>query len=176
MLTRRDSLRAGLAGLGLAITPAQLWASVHASPRAADPVLDRVCDLVIPQTSTPGALAVGVPAFVLLALDHSDGITPDASTWGRVSTSLAARGFGRGGDDAHILAAFDAAAFAPAPDLAGQAWHKIKSLIVTGYYTSEAGGSQELHYDLVPGRFDADLPVAQATPELSNDWIAVNFR
>jgi hypothetical protein len=44
-----------------------------------------------------------------------------------------------------------------------QPWHTIKNLILIGYYTSEVGGSQELQYELVPTRFDPDLPMTSAT-------------
>ena len=39
---------------------------------------------------------------------------------------------------------------------------------MVGYYTSEAGASKELIYDLVPGRFDPDIPVTAATRAMEN--------
>jgi hypothetical protein len=44
-----------------------------------------------------------------------------------------------------------------------------------GYYTSEIGASQELQYQLVPGRFDPDLPVKPGDRAWSSDWIGQGF-
>lgn len=38
------------------------------------------------------------------------------------------------------------------------AYTRLRGLVVFTYYTSEIGGSQELRYELVPGRLDADIP------------------
>jgi gluconate 2-dehydrogenase gamma chain len=37
-------------------------------------------------------------------------------------------------------------------------YRRLRGLVLFGYYTSEIGGSQELRYELVPGRYDADIP------------------
>ena len=37
----------------------------------------------------------------------------------------------------------------------------MKELTVVGYYTSEAGATQELRHEAVPGRFDGCIPFAQ---------------
>lgn len=81
-----------------------------------------------------------------------------------------------------ILKAFDAEMMAPAPSPPAAAkpgspppptptppanlkavelkpaYTRLRGLVVFTYYTSEIGGSQELRYELVPGRFDADIP------------------
>jgi hypothetical protein len=62
----------------------------------------------------------------------------------------------------------------PLPVPTAQPWHTIKNLILIGYYTSEVGGSQELQYELVPTRFDPDLPMTSAT-RLFDDWTAIDF-
>jgi hypothetical protein len=71
------------------------------------------------------------------------------------------------------LAALDAAAYRNDP--AAAPWRAIKGLILTGYYTSEIGGSKELNYELVPGRFDPKVPVTPETRAYSSDWTAVDF-
>ena len=177
-LSRRDSLLFSLAGLGITLVPASIWAKVAESPAIHNPLLDTVCDLVIPATDTPGATAVRVPDYVRLCLAHADGITMAGNEWEQVAAALSQLNFLQGSAEQRVecLTQFDASAFENADLSVNKAWRSIKSLIVTGYYTSEIGGSKELRYDLVPGRFDADLHVDPATPELSNDWIAVNFR
>ena len=61
----------------------------------------------------------------------------------------------------------------PQGDLA--LWKAIKALIVTGYYTSQAGSSEELRYVLIPGKFDADVPADASTRAFSSDWTGVKF-
>lgn len=55
-------------------------------------------------------------------------------------------------------------------------WGPFKTLILAGYYTSEIGTSDELHYELSPGIFKADVPVTDYPVPLSNDWTAVAMR
>lgn len=157
-----------------------------------------VSDLVIPRTDTPGAMDVGVGDFVVLALAHglsgtrapmaSETITASVAPFRRRDGSLrhlawlehmldrAAGGdFLRHGqaERASLLTALDAEAFAqgapPSP------WTAIKGLILTGYYTSEAGGSQELRYELVPGKWEWDIPLTPEMRAFSSDWTAVDF-
>jgi hypothetical protein len=40
-------------------------------------------------------------------------------------------------------------------------FHQFKELTVLGYFTSETVGKTVLHYDPVPGRFDACIPLAE---------------
>ncbi|QGP81334.1 gluconate 2-dehydrogenase subunit 3 family protein [Sphingobium sp. CAP-1] len=168
--------------------------SADAGQRA---LAERLCDLVVPSTDTPGAIAAKVPDWLLLALSHGqagtaaqpDGpyaiarsvgsATPMGLTWldavGRQLTVLAKGDFvslpPRVQHD--LLARIDAEAFAPGGE--NHAWHKIKDLILTGYYTSEIGGSQELRYELVPGRWEPDIPIGPHSRAFSSDWTAVDF-
>lgn len=175
-ITRRDALAGAIAALGIAAHPGTIWAAVAAAAVETDPRLDRVVDVVIPATDTPGAASVGVGAFVLLALRHADGVGAHGDEWKRFGATLQAAGF----DHADllrqhaILTSFDQATFATRESTSP--WRVLKPLIITGYYTSEVGGAHELRYDLVPGRFDPDIPVGPDFRALSNDWVAVNFR
>ena len=44
-----------------------------------------------------------------------------------------------------------------------------------GYYTSEAGATQELRYTLVPGRWDPDVPLKPGDRGSSSDWVGQTF-
>lgn len=161
-------------------------------------ILTRVCDILIPATDTPGAVDVETPDFVVLALNHGlDGTGEPAGT----STpggppakgepapqglfvldafvddlDRAAHGdflAASAEDQVTALTAVDAAAFAAGGEQA--AWHKIKDLILTGYYTSEAGASKELQYDLVPGQWVADMATPPNARGFSSDWTALTF-
>jgi hypothetical protein len=179
-----------LAGAGWVAAASAVWALVPrtaaasgvALPASADAFLDRICDLVIPDTDTPGARAAGVPAFIALALQHGlAGATPaDRATLQRRLDAEAAAGFLKleAVQQAQVLAQLDAATFArdAAGATAGEpAWARIKQLLVMGYYTSEAGGLQELQYNLVPGRWDPDVPVKPGDRGSSSDWVGQTF-
>jgi hypothetical protein len=161
-------------------------------------LMNRVVDIVIPRTGTAGAADVGVGDFVILALAHGLSATRDPMASGAVTAAL--KPFRRrdgslrhlawleqvlnraaGGDFLRqprerataLLADLDAQAFVR--DAAYSPWVAIKGLILTGYYTSEAGGSQELRYELVPGRWDANIPLTPGMRAFSSDWTAVDF-
>lgn len=150
-----------------------------------------VAEHVIPTTDTPGAGAVGAGDFVLVALAHGlegtrkppaadPSLTPylrsdgslDHAAWldGKLGPAWLALPPARQSEQ---LASLDASAFKGDP--AAAPWRAIKALILTGYYTSEVGGSKELNYELVPGRFDPKVPVTPDTRAYSSDWTAVDF-
>lgn len=201
-IDRRQLIGAGLLlALGVG-TPIELWrrhaqgesGSVDAGQRA---LAERLSDLVVPATDTPGALAAKVPDWLLLALSHGQAGTAAQPTgpFATVRAVAAAVPMGLAWLDAvgrqlnatakgdfvslpaktqhDLLSALDAEAFKPGND--AHPWHKIKDLILTGYYTSEIGGSQELHYELVPGRWEPDIPIGPQTRAFSSDWTAVDF-
>jgi len=156
-----------------------------------------VSQLVIPRTATAGAGDVGAGDFVILALAHGleksrvvlpQGAAVDYLPHRRADGSLdqvrwleAALDKRAGGDflkqgaaeRSQTLAALDAEAYAEG--VKDHPWRTVKALILMGYYTSEVGGSQELRFELVPGRYDPDLPVTPETRAFSSDWTAVDF-
>ncbi|WP_343061251.1 gluconate 2-dehydrogenase subunit 3 family protein [Novosphingobium flavum] len=158
-------------------------------------LLREVSQLVLPRTGTPGAGEVGTGDFVLLALAHglegarapnAGAALPAFASFARPDGSLrhadwlehelnrrAGGNFLAAPGRASLLAALDVEAFAEG--VGAHPWRTIKALILTGYYTSETGGAQELRYELVPGRWDADLPATPATVAYSSDWTAVDF-
>jgi hypothetical protein len=188
-LTRRALLLQGMAAAaGLTAAPASLWASlaedVDAGARAApNPLLDWLCDAVIPETDTPGAVAAGVPAFVGLAVAHGlrDAGEDTVAAFGAALDTLAGGNFlalpvpGR----LELLADVDRRTMTRQPDATLppglQRWPALKALIVIGYYTSEAGSTEELRYQLAPGRLDPDVPLEPGERAWSNDWTAVKY-
>lgn len=160
-------------------------------------MLHEVSQLVLPRTTTPGAGEVGAGDFVALALAH--GLEDSRKPLPKDAPSAFLSHKRRDGSIDHIgwleaeldrragadflaaapavrqtaLAALDADAYAP--DVREHPWRTLKGLILTGYYTSEVGGAQELQFELVPGRFDPDVPVTPETRSYSSDWTAVDF-
>lgn len=198
-IDRRNLLRSGLAFGMAAIGPMSIWGCVARGERSAATqrqidLLAAVGDLVFPQDDMPAASALGVHDFVALALQHGlDGtLAADAPVgeyrprphldglW--LLDDFAALLDGQAGGDfatapaerqQAVLTAVDKAAFAPGGE--ASPWHVVKDLIVIGYCTSEAGGSRYLQYELVPGRWDPDLPLPADNRAWSSDWTARDF-
>lgn len=160
-------------------------------------LMKQVSQIVIPATDTPGAGDVGAGDFVLLGLAHGleksraplaedapavlkaharkDG-SLDQGAWLEAELDRRAEGdFLKAPADKQtaLLTALDAEAYGEG--VREHPWRTIKALILTGYYTSEAGGSQELQFNLVPGTFQPDVPVTPQTRAISSDWTAVDF-
>ena len=199
---RRDFIGgAALLALALGVPLAAVRMSsldpADAPTEAQRTLLREVSQLVLPRTGTPGAGEVGVGDFVALALAHGleksrqplDGNADprllrfrrgdgslDHVTW--LAAELERRAgmdFLMAAPDARVaaLTALDAEAFGP--EVKTHPWRTLKALILTGYYTSEVGGAQELGFELVPGRFDPDLPLQPGDRAWSSDWTAVDF-
>lgn len=138
-------------------------------------ILAQITDLVLPRTNTPGAVDVGVPAFVALAFAHGMGGTADPKSPGAPPDNdyglWLENNFGR--DPTVTLPAIDIAAYAegapPSP------WKTVKALILTGYFTSQAGATRALRYELTPGRFDPNIPLRAGDKGWASDWIAAEF-
>jgi gluconate 2-dehydrogenase gamma chain len=130
-------------------------------------VLDAVCAGLIPRTDTPGALEVGVPAFIdAMMINWAKPAT--AGALGGVlkkiddaARAAAGRGFASLPADqrAALLQAHDAAAFA-AKD---KVWRRFKTLALTAYYLSEPGATQELRYELSPGIWEPAVKMGPDT-------------
>ena len=180
MLDRRSALSMA-AGLGsmLAVLsiPATLGLVGCTSPGKShedhNALVLTLLSIVIPDTRTPGAGNQANSEFILRAVDAGlMGVSDDTLDL------LAADLDHRAGTlflnlppprRERILADLDDEVFAsgttrPAP------WMTVKALILMSYYTSETGASQELHYELVPGRFDPDIIIDRDWRPLSNDW------
>ncbi len=199
---RRDML-GGAALLALAIGVPMTAAHFSAlneedapSPEQRSMLRD-VSQLVIPRTETAGAGEVGVGDFVALALAH--GLEKSRTPLPADAAAGLQKYRRRDGSLNHLdwleaeldrrtggaylkkpvaqrvaaLKALDTEAYAP--EVHDHPWRTLKGLILTGYYTSEVGGSQELRFELVPGRFDPDVPLRPEDRAFSSDWTAVDF-
>lgn len=176
MMQRREFLAFSMAA-------AALWTTLKSSPAGAgesasanDPLLDRVCDLVIPATDTPGALAVGVARFMSAAMSRSiAGTVPEDRH--RLEELLRKAAGGESflnlsqAKQLEVLIRVDQGAYVDRNSL----WARMKGLVLIGYYTSEVGCTQELQYQLVPGRFDPDIPLKPGDRASANDWTGQRF-
>jgi hypothetical protein len=190
--------------LGVVGLPAAVIRAVRGSENDGLPtkrqlaIAEDVAQVLIPRNDTPGGADVGAHDFLVLALAHGlDGTrAPEGGAAIQGANTIYRRTDGsldylswledaldRGAHGDYLAAPLarrqaaldvvDRAAFAN--HQASGPWAKIKGLLLTGYYTSEAGGSKELRYELVPGRFDPDLPLGPQDRAWSSDWTAVEF-
>ncbi|MFN0180488.1 MAG: gluconate 2-dehydrogenase subunit 3 family protein [Gemmatimonadales bacterium] len=123
-----------------------------------------LADAILPRTDTPGALDVEVPAFIahMTANWYS---ADEAAELKRGLDAIDARAtarFGRGlaglaeSDRAALLTELDGGRAEPAS--AEQAFGRIKSLTVYGYFTSKRIQAEVLETVIIPGRFDGCIP------------------
>lgn len=178
--SRRAVLQGGAVTVGAAVAAAAVWRSLAStgSHQAGPELLGVVADLMIPATDTPGALAANIPQFVTLALQHGlAGSRGDELD--RLEVELDSKAGGRftalgQAQRLAVLTALDAATVGHGPK-SRSAWPTVKALILMGYYTSEIGAAQEQRYELVPGRWDPDIPYKPGDRGYSSDWVGVLF-
>lgn len=169
----------GLALSDFALCSDVLAAATKAATKAAAPeylspdelaLTGVLAELIIPQTDTPGALAVDAHRTV----DHLLAVCALPPAQGAFRTGLARiDAAAREGDgkpfaalsplrQTALLRAIDSGA---APFHAGDKrfFRQLKGYVAFAYYTSEAGASRELAYLPVPGGFIGHLKVTSAT-------------
>lgn len=178
MIDRRNALAGMAAMFGAALfAPLARAAAAQLSPISDGPpsspvftaeqraLMTALSERVMPTTDTPGAIAAGVPAYIEKLL--ADWALPE--------------------DRAPIIAGLDAiearsradykvpgAKATPAQQdalltlamngqLPGGAefFENFRQMVVTGYFTSEIGITQEREYLPVPGRYDGAFPYSQ---------------
>jgi Gluconate 2-dehydrogenase subunit 3 len=173
-----------LISAGSLLSAGAVWAAVRKLPAGALPpgadaesreFVELMCDIVIPDSDTPGARRAGVPAFFFVALAHGLAGT-EAADLGRLREQVRVAS----GKQAlkldrqelqTLIAGIDAGAYQDKASV----WPRLKRVVIMGYYTSQIGASQELQYSPVPGRFDPDVPVTLTTRASSNDWVGQQF-
>ncbi|WBH15523.1 gluconate 2-dehydrogenase subunit 3 family protein [Sphingomonas radiodurans] len=166
---RRAILRSAILLVGgIAIAPELLAATgptfFSPSERAQ---LDLLCETMIPTTDTPGAIAAGVPAFLDTLMANWASPKSRAHIQG-VIASLARAAEADTGKPLAALSAAERADWLARRDSAllaakDPAYRQFKQLVLTGYYYSEAGATQELRYELVPGAWEPSIPVTADT-------------
>mgnify|MGYP003578470654 CR=1 FL=1 len=132
--------------------------------------LDEIAETIIPATSTPGAKAAKVGAFMTVMVN--DCYTKDDQKTFR-------QGMGKLNEESdkkfksdfmdlsaeqrkELLTALDAEqkeyVKTKKPEEPNHYFRLMKELTLLGYFTSEIGATQALRYDPVPGRYDGCLP------------------
>ncbi len=174
-MNRREALSRAAILLGGAIsapTIAALMSGCKADPEAStnylsnseEALLNELCDLILPKTTTPSATEAGAPAFIhTIMQDCTTTADREAFVSGLRQLDTEAGRFVkmRPEDKQAFLKKLDTEARA-AGDKATPpqaSWRKLKELTVVGYFTSEIGASEVLEYVPVPGRYDGCIPL-----------------
>ncbi|NML11722.1 gluconate 2-dehydrogenase subunit 3 family protein [Sphingobium sp. AR-3-1] len=193
VLLRRALLLAGAMALPMSsktVLAATAEPTALSAPMFA--LLGAVADTIVPQTDTPGAVDVGVPAlFDALIKNWASparalALTSALAAIDKSAMDVAGRSFtALSSAQRHdILSAHDSRALAPAAPLtaidsapqvkslgalmnagpvAEPAYAKLKELIVILYYYSEPALTQELTYEQVPGEWVPSIPLTPTT-------------
>lgn len=176
-LTRREAIKRAALFLGVALSPSIIRGALAAGtdpvpsvtgqplPSAQRAILAAAVERILPRTDTPGAIDVGVPAFIELL--HGSYLTPEEKTQlehglqrlEALSQTAHRRGY------AEITADQQDAvlrSLAESPDATdGLCFQQLRQLTLIGYFTSKTVGTTVLHYDPVPARYDSDIPLSE---------------
>ncbi|HEV2399795.1 MAG TPA: gluconate 2-dehydrogenase subunit 3 family protein [Candidatus Sulfotelmatobacter sp.] len=146
-----------------------------------------MAELIIPRTNTPGATDVKTAEFIDLMLTEWYEDAERKRFLGGLedvdlrSTTLFGKAFvdSSAGQQAEILRALgetlvDNAHASRRQSLTGRGaaagknfYSMFRQLTLTAYYTSEAGATQELHFEIVPSDYNGcgELPIAKEAPQ-----------
>lgn len=151
-----------------------------------DATVTALAELIIPQTKTPGAKAACVNEFIdLILAEWSSDEEQKLFLTGLADLDTRTRAlFGKNFVDASLLQQTEitrtlgeemaqvTAALAAAPrgyrgsdpEPEGNFYFMFRDLTLTGYFTSEIGFTQQLHEEIIPGRFEGCTPAPAAAP------------
>ncbi|MGK6356543.1 gluconate 2-dehydrogenase subunit 3 family protein [Sphingomonas sp. DT-207] len=185
MIDRRDALAGIVAMFGASLfAPIARAAGAQATPISSGPpsspvfsaeqraLVSALSERVIPTTDTPGAITAGVPAFIEKLL--ADWSLPDDRKPILAGLDAIEK---RSQDDYKVAASKATPAqqdalltLAMEDKLPGgkDFFEKFRQLVVTGYFTSEVGITQEREYLPVPGRYDGAYPYSQVKKVFSS--------
>jgi hypothetical protein len=170
-IDRREAIRRAALLAGVVLSPEWLTLVDGARPLAQARYLtpaqltmaSAIADRIIPRTNTPGAADVGVPAFIdLLYGEFMTEAERQLLTKGLAEVETAARS-AHGASFPTLTAERQdllLRGIARADEGRDRSFFGlIRSATVLGYFTSEQVGRNVLHYDPVPGRYDACIPL-----------------
>jgi hypothetical protein len=180
-MDRRTAIQGLLqGGLALSLLPGfaeTAWSAVaRADRRSASSTLGSgrsqmitlIADTLLPRTDTPGAIDVGVPAWIdLVVAEYFSGTARSAFLADLDAIDQLARAQSGAplaalekGDLTRVVALLDAATGSQNLSAPQRGYVKLKELTLYGYFTSKPVQQDLLKVVIVPGRFDADVRIA----------------
>lgn len=138
-------------------------------------IVGAMAEQIIPRTDTPGALDVGVPAFIdrMLAGYYTDKergiVRTGLASANADAVKLRGKPFAQltGDEQVSLMEQYDQAQFAQTKANAntqGAAPHYfrlVKELTIIGFCMSEAGATKLMNYAQTPGPFRGDVPLSE---------------
>lgn len=177
LLTRRVAIKRMLAMFGGTITASQLALLTESAAAMSEDsapgflsdeqfsMLERIVDLIIPETDTPGALGAGVHRFIDLML--AEWASPERQARyvaGLEEIDQRARASGTEGfaavsaaQQTELLQALDRERFVEGNT--ETFFGELKNMVLFAYYSSETGATVELRYQAVPGDYLPCMPL-----------------
>ena len=173
LITRREALRRAALLAGVALSPelltfvgrAQTPAAKSYLTAAQNAIVSAAAERILPKTDTPGAIDVGVPAFI--DRFYGEFLSPD-------DQKLLVAGLAEIESSAKSANSASFATLTPqqqdevlrrvATSQQGKdpsSFALLRSTTILGYFTSEQVGKTVLHYDPVPGAYDGCVPIDQ---------------
>jgi hypothetical protein len=170
----------------IALRKARVLLGATGTPRTLNPhqfaTVKTIAELILPKTETPGAADVGATEFIDLILTEWCGAEErttflkglddvDARTQALFNKSLVDC---TESQQSEILVELGEKMMEESEargDLHSRRERRsshmsfypmLRNLTLTAYYTSEAGATQELQFDMIPGRFDGCVQIAAA--------------
>ena len=132
-------------------------------------------EAIIPETDTPGAVEAGVVDFIEMIVsewmrpDEREHLMRGLAHVDEHPEALTGVRFAHSGQATQtaILSGFEAEGRALMEegdeDTPTPFFHSFRSLVLSGYYTSEIGMKQELLWQEIPGRFDGCADLSEVT-------------
>ena len=172
-ISRREAIRRAALLAGVALAPAWLdlvdrarsAAQTQYLSAAQRTVAGAIADRILPRTDTPGAMDVGVPAFIDLL--YGEFMTPaerQMLTTGLDAVEAAGKAAGAASFSVLGVDRQDTVLRVIARAEEGQPqgfFRLIRSATILGYFTSEQVGRNVLHYEPIPGRYEGCIPIDQ---------------
>jgi hypothetical protein len=136
-------------------------------------LIENITDIMLPKTSTPGALDVQVPYFIELVVKDcmskedqqliKDGLQQMNKEANGKFLSLSAA------EKSVTIKKTDEAAF---KEDKSKAWYRIvKKLALIGYFTSQEGMTKALNYVKVPGDYQACIPYKKGDKGMAKTFL-----
>lgn len=152
---------------GCSVSNEPNWTPTFFTQDQAVTIMD-ITDIIIPKTDTPGAVEVGVPKFI-------ESMVSDIGTEAQQQEFLAAmddfyaHAEAQGGafntmnaeEKTALITELNKSAVEGDDTQKSKFYMRVKELTVAGFCTSEAGATQVLKYDPVPGEAKPCIPFEQ---------------
>lgn len=173
VISRREAIQRAALLAGIALSPelftfvgrAQTAASKTYLSAAQGAIARAAADRILPRTDTPGAVDVGVPAFIDLFYGEFMGPAEQKLLIKSLDdVEAAAKAAHSASFDTLTAAQQDALLRSVATaqqGSTGSSFAALRSVTILGYFTSEQVGKNVLHYDPVPGAYDGCAPLDQ---------------